>query len=372
MKILIVDTYYQGFLNSFWKVNNDLKNKNYEQILNKLLSSGFGTSDFYSYNLKQIGHKTVDLVLNDDILQRKWALENNLDVDKANFFSKLQNLPLIHKFIGRPNWVQKIALAQIKKERPDVVYMQDLSILNPDTLKKVKKQCKLLVGQIACPLPAADCLKQFDLIITSFPHYVKKFEKMGIKSEYLPLAFEPRVLKRVISKNKKYNVSFVGGISLSHIKGLKTLNYIADRIRLDVWGYGKKILSKGSNLYKYHHGEAWAFDMYKLLSESKITINRHIDVAEGYANNMRLFEATGMGAMLITDKKKNLSKLFNVGKEIIEYDNNSDLLDKINYYLKHDKERVTIAEAGQKRTLNDYTYKRSMINLVKIIKKYMI
>lgn len=372
MKFVIVDTYYQGFLNSFWKVNSDLKTKNYEQILNKLLDSCFGTSDFYSYNLNKIGHKAIDLILNDDILQRRWAFENNLDVDEANFFSKLQSLPLIHKLIGRPDWVQKIALAQIKKERPDILYVQDLSILNPDTLKKVKKYCKMLVGQIACPLPSKDNLKQFDLIVTSFPHYVERFRNMGINSEYLPLAFEPRVLKRITNKDKKYNVSFVGGISLSHIKGLKTLNYVADRIRLDVWGYGREILSRTSMLYRYHHGEAWALDMYKLLSQSKITINRHIDVAEDYANNMRLFEATGMGAMLITDKKRNLSKLFNIGKEVVEYGNNNDLLDKINYYLKHDKERATIAKAGQRRTLRDYTYKKSMINLVKIIKKYMI
>ena len=33
---------------------------------------------------------------------------------------------------------------------------------------------------------------------------------------------------------------------------------------------------------------------------AKITINRHIDVSENYANNMRLFEASGCGALLIS------------------------------------------------------------------------
>ncbi len=372
MKFVIVDTYYRGFLNSFWEKNEDLKSENYNQIKKELLNECFGTSDFYSYNLKKIGHEASDLIINDEILQRKWAAENKLNIDRSSIFSKLQGLPYIHKFIGKPDWVQEIAFEQIKREKPDILYMQDLSILNPGTLINIKKYCKLLVGQIACPLPPAKNLKQFDLIITSFPHYVEKFKKRRINSEYSPLAFDPRVINKVKEYKRRYAVTFIGGISLSHVNGLKTLKYIADQLKIDVWGYGKEILSRTSKIYKYHHGEAWALDMYRLLAESKITINRHIDVSKNYANNMRLFEATGMGAMLITDKKQNLSKLFEVGKEVVEYDNNKDLLNKIYYYIKHDKKRMAIAIAGQKRTLKDYTYRKSMINLVKIIKKYMI
>ena len=371
MKFVIIDTYYQGFLNNFWNKNKDFRTKKYKQIKKKLLDACFGTSDFYSYNLKKIGHKAVDLIVNDEILQYKWAKENGIKVSQTNLFSKLQSLPYIHKFIGRPDWVQKVALEQIKKENVDIIYIQDLSILNPDTLRQAKRYCKLLVGQIACPLSAKVNLKEFDLIITSFPHYVDKFKKMGINSEYLPLAFESRILKKIKSVNKKYDLTFVGGISPSHVKGTKMLNFIANKLRLDVWGYGKELLPHSSTLYRYHHGQAWAMEMYQKIAESKITINRHIDVAENYANNMRLFEATGMGALLITDKKKNLSSLFKVNKEIVEYDSNKELFDKINYYLSHDKEREEIAKNGQSRTLKDHTYNIRMKELVKIISGYV-
>lgn len=371
MKFLIVDTYYKGFLDNFWNENESLKKKGYKEIKKKLLDACFGTSDFYSYNLEKNGHEAVDLIVNDEILQRKWADENKLEVRNSGFFSKLQSLPVIHKFIGRPNWIQTIALEQIKKEKPDIVYMQDLSILNPNTLKKVKKYCKLLVGQIACPLPAVDNLKQFDLIITSFPHYVERFKKLGVNSEYLPLAFENRILQKFKNVKKKYDISFVGGISPSHIKGLKMLNFLANRIKISVWGYGKNILPRSSKLYHSHNGEAWALDMYQKLAESKITVNRHIDVSENYANNMRLFEATGMGTMLITDKKKNLNKLFKVGKEVVDYNDNEDLLNKIKYYLKHEDIRKKIAKLGQYRTLNYHGYSTRMKQLTKIITKYI-
>ena len=46
--------------------------------------------------------------------------------------------------------------------------------------------------------------------------------------------------------------------------------------------------SNDSNLRLCWQGEAWAEDMYSLLATSKITINRHIDIAERYANNMTI------------------------------------------------------------------------------------
>jgi hypothetical protein len=42
--------------------------------------------------------------------------------------------------------------------------------------------------------------------------------------------------------------------------------------------------------------------MYRVLECSKIVINHHGDVAP-WANNLRLFEATGTGALLLTDWK---------------------------------------------------------------------
>jgi spore maturation protein CgeB len=110
--------------------------------------------------------------------------------------------------------------------------------------------------------------------------------------------------------------------------------------------------------------------MYKVLAQSKIVLNRHISASCGYANNMRLYEATGMGTMLITDKKKNLNDLFEVEKEVVDYESAKDLRDKIYYYLKNDKERERIAEAGQKRTLSEHTYLERMRDLIRIIKKY--
>jgi spore maturation protein CgeB len=368
MKILFVDTYYPAFLKTVRDNNPQLSSQPYIKQLDFLLNQCFGTSDFYSSAFKKMGWKAEDLIVNDEDLQKKWAKENGLDFADNWLISKLQSLPYAYRFLGKPKWVQKTALAQIKKYSPNIVYMQDLSILNPDTLREIKKYCKLLVGQIASPLPPEEYLKCFDLIITSFPHFVDKFKKMGIKSEYQKLAFEPRVLKKIGKQKRIYDVTFVGSFTPYHSEGIKILEEVAKHIPVHVWGQGIEYLSPISPLRKHYHGAIWGLEMFKVLAQSKIVVNRHIGIAGKYANNMRLFEATGMGAMLITDKKRNLNDLFGVKKEVVDYENAKDLVDIINYYLKNGNIRDKIAKLGQKRTLTEHNYSIRMKELSTIIK----
>lgn len=371
MKFLILDTYYPGFLRSFRAKRPGLSNKPYREQLKTLSSQCFGTSDYYSFNLKALGHRAEDVILNDEVLQRRWAEEHGVMVRGHTWYSRLQSLPFVHRYLGRPQWMQEVALAQIKAFRPDILYIQDLSALNPRTLRTARDSCKLIVGQIASPLPAEENLRFFDLILTSFPHYVARFRKMGIRSEYFKIAFEPRVLKRVGRRKRVYDIGFIGSFSPHHSSGTKFLEAVAAQIPVHIWGHGLQFLSPASPLRKDFHGEAWGIDMYEILAHIKIVLNRHIDVAEDFANNMRLYESTGMGAMLMTDAKKNLGDLFRVGKEVVAYADPNDLLKKIGYYLAHEGERQRIAAAGQRRTLREHTYKKRMMELVRIVRKYL-
>ena len=125
-------------------------------------------------------------------------------------------------------------------------------------------------------------------------------------------------------------------------------------------------LQPGSPLRAAHGGEAWGLDMYRLLAESRVTLNRHIAAAEGNANNMRLYEATGVGALLITEAAPNLADIFEPGREVVTYDGPEDLVEKARHYLEHDDERRAIAAAGQARTLREHTYDRRVRELVPI------
>jgi spore maturation protein CgeB len=86
---------------------------------------------------------------------------------------------------------------------------------------------------------------------------------------------------------------------------------------------------------------------------------------------MRLFEATGTGAMLLTDRKKNLSELFEIGKAVVAYSSKEEAAMLVRHYLDHPEEAEQIARAEQARTLRDHTFAQRMQELVPILTRHM-
>ena len=346
--IVFINTYYQAFLESHYNKHPELADQSYDIQLNSLRDQCFGDSDFYSEGLKKIGPNADDLIINCTPLQQAWARENGFDGDGL-----------------------AIAVEQIRRIRPNVTYLQNLGLATREFLSAIRPYTNLIIGQIASPIPEQAHLPGFDIIFSSFPHFVERFRSVGITAYYQPLAFDPRVLEKIGNKERIYPITFVGGISAAHGKAKEILEKVAELVPVEFWGYGVESLPENSPIRQRHHGETWGIDMFSVLSQSQITINRHIDVAENYANNMRLFEATGCGALLITDYKDNLNELFEIGKEVAAYRSPEECAALINYYMANPEEAEKIARAGQARTLRDHTYEKRMEHTVELLERHL-
>jgi spore maturation protein CgeB len=125
---------------------------------------------------------------------------------------------------------------------------------------------------------------------------------------------------------------------------------------------------KTKRIRDHYLGEVYGLEYFGILARSRITLNIHIDVAQGVASNMRLFEATGCGALLMTEKSVWLSHFFEPGREVVTFDNKDDLIAKATLYLGRADEREQIAHAGQERTLTQYTSHRRAEELVDLLK----
>jgi len=179
------------------------------------------------------------------------------------------------------------------------------------------------------------------------------------------------VLKLLGSVKSRPAVVFVGGYTSNHTGGNRLFEHVAGQVPMDFWGYGEEGLPATSLIRRSFRGEAWGLQMYRILAESQIGLNRHIDLSERFANNMRLFEATGVGTLLLTDWKDNLHELFEVGKEVVAYRTPQECAELVKHYLEHDGERRAVAKAGQERTLRDHTYQQRMKELADIVRKHV-
>lgn len=368
LKIFIVDTYYPEFVHRLYRDHPNKATASYDEQLVWLLHYHFGTGDSYSFHLRALGYDARDAIADVWQLQEQWAKEHHFKLRRSPM-----PLPRFLQSYADRVTLYKALFSQITEFQPDILYMQNLSFCDPLFLRKIKRKVRLLVGQIACPLPPAVFLKPYDLILTSFPHFVDRLRKLGVQSEYFKIGFEERILEELSTTppEKKYDVVFIGGFSSVHQHATQALEALAAVVPVHVWSAGIQHLHVNSPLRRQYHGEAWGMDMYRIIRQAKICVNRHSAAAEQYANNMRLYETTGLGTCLFTDAKKNLGELFAIGKEVVVYHSEEELIERVQYYVAHDDEREAIARAGQQRTLRDHTYRQRMIELDNMLQRYL-
>lgn len=397
MKFLIINTDYPDFLHWLYAQHPGLKDRSYKEQVYARKQSLFGVADFYSTNLCDLGHEAEEIYANNQWMQKSWAQEHGMIVAEstpviqrgARFLRSSPALaasapvrwlkscaqPLLQSHLRRENrWFYDVLKAQIKAYKPDVLLNQDLVGVESQFLKEIKSHVRLIVGQIASPLPERENLGVYDLIISSLPNYVEYFRHHGVPSELNRLAFEPRVLQKLSLKvlpAESYPVSFVGSLSPDHCDRVQLVELLCKRLDISVWGASIAGLPPELSIHHRYRGEAWGAKMYEILQNSRTTVNYHINIAERYANNMRLFESTGIGTLLITDWKENLHEMFEPGKEVVTYRTPVECVEKIQHYLTHEAERQTIASAGQARTLRDHTYQCRMQEFVNLVCRYI-
>lgn len=181
-----------------------------------------------------------------------------------------------------------------------------------------------------------------DIVFVMENYSVNLYEKQGFKNVfYLPCAgsvgYDPLIYPK-LNLEKIYDVIFLGNTSNSPIytKRRKILD------KLEKLKYKYNILVKEVSNYD----EYWI-----LMNQSKIILDHTID-SQGL--NYRMFQALGIETLCMVEENSMVSELYN-DQEIVMYnENNFESL--IEYHLKNDLERKTIAHNGYLKTINNYTH----------------
>lgn len=369
MRFLIVDNYHPDFIAQLYAQQPELAQLPYQQQRAQILSKHFGTADYYSHNLKKLGHEAEEIIINCAPLQEQWAHENGLRWMPPQFkWRTARGLKL--PWFTSLDRQRQIALQQIRAYRPDVLYVQDCISFQP-ILKAARRYARLLIVQHASALPKGITWDQYDLALTSIPWIVNYLQRQGVKSHYFKLAFERRILEQLSLPVSLEPLIFAGSLTHVHLVRHQLLRELTHHLSIPLYGRVRIELPENDPILRDWRGLAWGLDMYQALMSAKICLNNHEQIAGIDANNMRLYEATGVGTLLLTDQKNNLGEIFDVGREVVAYTDATDCLEKIHHYLAHEDERQAIAAAGQQRTLNEHTYFHRMQELLDIISKHL-
>lgn len=348
MRIVLFWSYYEGYVDRLYARNPGLRNASYTEQRNAIISDYFGWPPSVVLRMAEQGHTVDVIVVNAEHLQRTWASENGVAFDEAD-------------------WQRSLPLAQVRRFQPDVVWIGSMFRYYGEYLGTLKPLCKLLVAWIACPMPPFLDLSHIDLILTHNSDMADNFRKVGKNSEQMFPAFEPRILDGMGEGGATVPVSFVGNLTWTHSRRVDFMRAIVERTPLEMWTekphYSWRsmlrpqflpVYLKSRKLWSRSHPAVFGMDMYRVLARSVMTVNVHGEGPAGRYGNMRTFEATGAGTLLLTESDRNLTRIFEPDKEVVAYTGLADLIGKIEGFLSQPQECARMAKAGQERVLRDH------------------
>ncbi len=387
MRTLVFNADYPRFLVWLYRRQPGLENTSYAAQMAARNASLFGVADFYSRNFSAQGHPAAEIHVNNPWLQSAWAREHGMSVDLpqppgaatpralpawlqravAPFKPLLR--PLARKVGLSPTLdagAENILLAQIEDFRPDLIINQDTFHVNTRLMRRIRGiGHPILIGMVGIEPSRGEDWPVYDLMMSQLSTTVGFFRKLGVRAELNHLAFEPTILDALpAAPETDIDVSFVGTVSPDHQQRIALLEAVAGRYDLKLFGSRPQAVAASSPLHRCYQGEVWGTDMYQVLRRSRVTLNSHIDLAGREAGNMRLFEATGAGTLLLTDFKDNLHTLFEPDREVAVWRSPGDCLEAIERALANDNSRADIAHAGQVRTLAQHTYRHRTLEIL--------
>ena len=371
VNLVHLTTLYPGYIADFERRHPEAAGLSFADHQAALYRDAFAWSDYFVRHLKTRGHAGLHLVANYALLQGKWAREQG--------FTPAANQSAF-----------SIVQAQLRAVRPDVLFVEDCFTFSAPKIRALR-EASANIRAVACyhgvESDPTMIVPRDALLLTCAMGLVEDWGALGFRTALLRHAFEPTVLDELPQSDGRAAVSFVGSCSpFVHPVRHEWLEAIADAVpELEVWTDSFNVrgralarvtlasLARGrarrvwghftSSVSRHNRGAVYGKPMLAKLRDSLVTLNQHIGLSRPAAGNMRLFEATGAGACLVTDAKSDHAEVFTPDSEVVTYGSTAECIEKVRWLIEHPAAAREIARRGQERTLRDHTFAQRAIEL---------
>lgn len=168
-------------------------------------------------------------------------------------------------------------------------------------------------------------------------------------SKYLPMEPDPR---SVATKEYLF-AQYVINRQITAMERTEMLTAIGENYKFDLYTPDESLQLPGC----INHGKVDYYDMAPyVFKDAKININITLrSIKSGIP--LRGFDILGAGGFLLTNYQADFMDCYVPEEDFVYYESKQDMLNKIDYYLKHEDERIAIAKNGFNRTKENHTYK---------------
>jgi len=261
--------------------------------------------------------------------------------------------------ISTPIWLNKI----------NEIYLNTSSSYNPDMILSLKGETflpkyidiirKNVNPNIALWFPddprffnslVKDIALHYDTIFTSSKNAINLYKSISVDDVYrLPFGCDPYMHRGTLNiRSMKKSALFIGTFSLKRYKFLKSLVKLG--IPIDIIG------SKWGSFLSRHvvRDAVKGAEYIKMIQSYPLVINLHQD--SNYGPNMRTFEVTGSGGVLLSDRVEDITNFFKENEEILIYDSIKEAAEKIKITLKETDQLLKFSKLSQEKCYKFNTY----------------
>ncbi|MCR5674548.1 MAG: glycosyltransferase [Lachnospiraceae bacterium] len=87
---------------------------------------------------------------------------------------------------------------------------------------------------------------------------------------------------------------------------------------------------------------------------------------------LRVFDIMAAGGFMLTNYQPEIDELFVVGRDLEVYHSFDEMVDKVNYYLRHEKERLQITLNGHRRVREEYSYGKRVGSILDMVSEDLV
>ncbi len=375
-KVLNICEFYVRYLEDFYARNQNLINASSEEQASMLLKDGFSAIHLFTPYLDKEKVDSKFLVYNSLPLSMAWCREEGLE------FPALSSI----------GWEKAIVKMMIEHIKPDVLHIGNTIDFDGRFLRLLDYRPKVIVGWRGADIPIGTDWTGYDILMSGLPKLLDFAETVGATQGVIfPSGIPEWIVDQIKDIPKTVDVVFAGGINpFQHQKRLEFLTSLAEAA--NTYGFSlelylscdPRLKTLPKVLEPFLRPAVFGLDMHKTLAKGKIIVDsrggiglvdkqgvRQIDLAGEDTINMRMFETTAGGSLLITNSLKNIIRFFEPEREIVTYDTTEDAIKKILYYLKNPKKLERIANAGRSRCLREYNMTNRAHSYYEMIKEVL-
>jgi len=253
----------------------------------------------------------------------------------------------------------------------------------PQVFQKMREHAMVIQWYPDSVIPEwlQDYVRASDIFFTMSEGWVEELKGYNPNVFWLSQAFEPSSfkIKEITDRDRRMfssEVTCVGTIGskphyLPRIRYLKRV--IDEGLELKWWG--PRIPRKISTLplligrlgRSYGGRFVWGEEYAKVACLSKIFLA--FDAMPHIRKSMsaRMYTAVGCGAFYMCRYVEGIEDVLIPDKEIVTFQDEDEMIDKIRFYLTRDDLRRQIAAAGQERVLREHTYDKRIKEMMAII-----